>query len=287
MPELPEVEMVRRQLADKIVGKTIADVEVLADKAAGNDPQFAKELVGQKITGLERKGKYLFFVLSGDDSFLVGHLRMTGRIIFVSADSEEEHGGGHALSKSVASQPHKHTRIIFTFKDGSHLYYNDMRKFGYLKRATAEDINKQKEALGLEPLADSYTLESFSKILAGRRTSVKAALLKQSDIAGLGNIYVDEACWRAEVRPDRTAGEFSEVEVKALFEATQSVLEDAIEHGGTTFRDYVDTGGKNGNFTDKLAVFGREGEACPLCGETIKKSRVAGRGTHFCPQCQN
>jgi formamidopyrimidine-DNA glycosylase len=287
MPELPEVEMVRRQLADKIVGQTIADVEVRAEKSAGADSDFVSVLTGQTIVDLERKGKYLFFTLSQDDSFLIGHLRMTGRLIFVPSSSSDEYGGGHNLLTLPESQPHKHTRIIFTFEDSSHLYFNDMRKFGYMKRATAAEVEEQKAALGTEPLADSYTLESFSKILAGRRTSVKAALLKQSDIAGLGNIYVDEACWRAKVRPDRTAGEFSEVEVKALFEATQSVLEDAIEHGGTTFRDYVDTGGKNGNFTDKLAVFGREGEACPLCGETIKKSRVAGRGTHFCPQCQN
>ncbi|MEX2369342.1 MAG: bifunctional DNA-formamidopyrimidine glycosylase/DNA-(apurinic or apyrimidinic site) lyase [Candidatus Paceibacterota bacterium] len=286
MPELPEVEMVRRQLADKIIGKTITSVEVHAAKSVGEDQDFAEALVGQKITALERKGKYLFFTLSGDDSFLVGHLRMTGRIIFVSADSAEEYGGGHSLSKSVESQPHKYTRIILTFQDGSHLYYNDMRKFGYLKRATAKEVARQKKALGREPLAADYTLDHFTEILADRRTTVKAALLKQSDIAGLGNIYVDEACWRSEVRPDRAAGELTDEELEKLFVATRSVLKDALEYGGTTFRDYVDTKGDQGNFTDKLAVFGREGQECPRCGSIIKKSRVAGRGTHICPGCQ-
>lgn len=286
MPELPEVEMVRRQLEDKVVGKEIAAVEVRADKSAGNDPDFASSLVGKKIEGIERVGKYLFFALS-DDSYLTSHLRMTGRLIFVSADDSEEFGGGHALSSIPESQPHKHTRLIFTFADGSHLYYNDMRKFGYVKRATSEEVAAQKNALGVEPVSDEYSLEEFNDILRDRKTTVKAALLKQSDIAGLGNIYVDEACWRAGVRPDRQAGNLTNGQVEALFAATSSVLEDAIAHGGTTFRDYVDTEGEHGNFTDKLAVFGREGEECPRCGEVIEKSRVAGRGTHICPRCQD
>lgn len=286
MPELPEVEMVRRQLEEKIVGKSIAAVEVQADKSVDKDSKFADVLAGQTITALERVGKYLFFTLSGDNSFLITHLKMTGRLIFVPAEGGEEFGGGHALSQAVETQPHKHTRIIFTFTDGSHLYFNDMRKFGYVKRVTAEEVKQQKAALGTEPIADNYTLEGFGEILTGRKTTLKAALLKQSDIAGLGNIYVDEACWRAQVRPDRVAGDLTEAEVKALWQATRSVLEDALAHGGTTFRDYVDTEGEHGNFTDKLAVFGREGEECPRCGELIKKSRVAGRGTHICPGCQ-
>lgn len=285
MPELPEVEMVRRQLADKIVGKKITAIEVRAPKAVDGDDDYESELVGRKITDIKRVGKYLFFTLT-DGEYIIAHLRMTGRMIFQSADSDEQVGGGHALKQQPDQQPHKHTRIIFSFADGSHLYYNDMRKFGYMKRATKTEVEEQKNKLGVEPIADSYNLEDFRDLLSGRNTSVKAALLKQGDIAGLGNIYVDEACWRAQIRPDRTAGSLTSKETKELFSATTTVLEDAISYGGTTFRDYVDTDGEHGNFTDKLAVFARDDEDCPRCGEIIEKSRVAGRGTHICPGCQ-
>ena len=285
MPELPEVEMVRQQLADKLIGKEIAAIEVRALKAVGDDSGYADALVGKKITDLTRAGKYLFFSLS-DDEYLIAHLRMTGRMIFQPTESDAQIGGGHSLSGKLPKQPHKHTRIIVSFTDGSHLYYNDMRKFGYMKRATEAEVAEQKRDLGVEPIAEAYTFELFKEVFSGRKTSAKAALLKQKDIAGLGNIYVDEACWRAQIRPDRIAGKLNEDELHRLYEATTSVLEDAISHGGTTFRDYVDTGGENGNFTDELAVFGREGQKCPRCGEVIEKSRVAGRGTHICPGCQ-
>jgi len=277
--------MVRRQLSEKLIGKKIAAVDVRSLKAVRDDEAYESALAGKKITGLKRAGKYLFFTLTGD-TYLIGHLRMTGRMIFQADGSSEQVGGGHLLIKPVDSQPHKHTRIIFTFADGSHLYFNDMRKFGYLKRATKSEVENQKDKLGVEPLADAYNVADFKDLLSGRKTPLKAALLKQSDIAGLGNIYVDEACFRSYVRPDRLAGDLNEAETEALFAATTSVLEDAIKHGGTTFRDYVDTEGEHGNFTDKLAVFAREGETCLRCGETIEKSKVAGRGTHICPGCQ-
>lgn len=286
MPELPEVEMVRRQLADKIAGKTITDVEVRDWKSVGNDRYFVQQLIGQSIDNIDRKGKYLFFTLSGQDSYLIGHLKMTGRLIFQTPSGQREYGGGHALSTPQDQQPHKHTRIIFTFADGSHLYFNDMRKFGYINRATGTEVAAQKQALGIEPISQEYNFDDFRNVFANRQTSVKAVLLKQSDISGLGNIYVDEACWRAKIRPNRTADNLSTSELKKLFSTTRSVLEDALKYGGTTFRDYVDTGGEAGNFTDKLAVFAREGETCQRCGELIEKHRVAGRGTHFCPGCQ-
>lgn len=286
MPELPEVEMVRRQLADKILHKEIDAVVVRDRKSVDHNDDFSAKIVGQEITGIDRKGKYLFLSLSGDDSYITCHLRMTGRLIYVPADSDEQFGGGHSLSGDLPEQPHKHTRVIITFADGSHLYFNDMRKFGYLKLVSQQEVKRQKDALGPEPSSSDYSADYLAGLLAGRSTSVKAALLNQSDIAGLGNIYVDESCWRAKVRPDRVAGELAPSEIELLAAATESVLEDAVEHGGTTFRDYVDTNGENGNFTDKLAVFGRDGKKCSRCGGIIKKSRVAGRGTHFCPDCQ-
>lgn len=287
MPELPEVETVRRQLHDRITNKTIADIEVRSWKSVGDDRYFVKKVVGQTIQTITRSGKYLFFELSGEDQFLISHLRMTGRLIFVPADKDEQIGGGHSLSHPPQSQPHEHTRIIFEFTDQSHLYFNDVRKFGYMKRADKQAVAAQKDKLGPEPLTAGYTAGWLKEVLAGRNTSVKAALLKQSDVAGLGNIYVDEACWRARIRPDKTAGDLELDEIQRLYDATQSVLADSLAFGGTTFEDFADTNGEHGNFTDQLAVFGREGEKCPACGETIQKLRVAGRGTHVCPNCQN
>ncbi|MEX2515064.1 MAG: bifunctional DNA-formamidopyrimidine glycosylase/DNA-(apurinic or apyrimidinic site) lyase [Candidatus Paceibacterota bacterium] len=286
MPELPEVEMVRRQLTDKIIGKQIASVEVCDWKSVDHNRNFATEVAGRKIVEIERVGKYLFLTLDQNNLYIAGHLKMTGRLIYQGMNDPIQYGGGHALSKPQPEQPHKHTRIIFTFTDGSHLYFNDMRKFGYMKLATAAEVEDQKQALGPEPITDLYSKEYLDKLLADRKTSVKAALLKQSDIAGLGNIYVDEACWRAKIRPDRIAGNLTPKEIKHLYTATRTVLEDAINFGGTTFRDYVDTNGEHGNFTDELAVFGRQGEACRRCEAIIEKTRVAGRGTHFCPGCQ-
>lgn len=287
MPELPEVETVRRQLESRVVGKTIADIDVRSWKSVGNDRHFVKKLVGQSIEDISRSGKYLFFTLSKDDSFLICHLRMTGRLIYVPADSEDQIGGGHSIPHPPESQPHEHTRIIFAFTDGSHLYFNDMRKFGYMKRADALDIEKQREKLGPEPLTPQYTFAYLTQVLGGRDTSVKAVLLKQSDIAGIGNIYADEACWRARIHPDRQAGGLKPDEIQRLYDTTQSVLADSLSYGGTTFDDYADTNGEHGNFTDRLAVFGREGQACPHCGQTIEKIRVAGRGTHVCSNCQS
>lgn len=278
--------MVRRQLEDKILHKKIRVVEVRDEKSVDHNDDFSKLITGQEITSIDRMGKYIFLSLSNDELHIISHLRMTGRLIYIPSDSEEQFGGGHSLAGELPDQPHKHTRVIITFADDSHLYFNDMRKFGYLKLASSQEVADQKAALGPEPSSKKYTTTYLKELLEGRKTTVKAALLKQSDIAGLGNIYVDEACWRAKVRPDRIAGKVKEKEASELTAATQSVLEDALEYGGTTFRDYVDTNGSEGNFTDKLAVFGRDGKKCPRCGGLIKKSRVAGRGTHFCPDCQ-
>lgn len=286
MPELPEVEIVRRQLADKIVGKTIAEIEVRSWPSVGNDRWFIKKLTGQKILAINRKGKYLFFTLSDDNAFLICHLRMTGRLIFQTPQAQREYGGGHALDEPKPEQPHEHTRVIFTFSDGSHLYFNDMRRFGYIERASRAEVEAEKKKLGIEPLADDYEKEWFKNVFSGRKTSVKALLLQQDDIAGLGNIYVDEALWRAKIRPDRTADSLTDSELEELFTTTREVLEDSLELGGTTFRDFADTGGEQGNFTDKLSVFGRQGKPCPRCGTEIAKIKVAGRGTHLCRQCQ-
>jgi len=286
MPELPEVEVVRQQLSNRVTGRTVEDIKIRDWKSVRGDRHFISQTVGQTITAIDRTGKYLIFTLSDEDSYLICHLRMTGRLIFVPSESDTQIGGGHKLPEGRKSQPHEHTRIIFTFSNDAHLYFNDMRKFGYIRRADVDEVKNQRSKLGPEPLTADYTTDVLKNVLKDRKTSLKAALLKQSDIAGLGNIYVDEACWRAGIRPDSTAGSLGSQDTQALYDATQSVLADALSYGGTTIDGFADTNGAAGNFSDRLAVFGREGEPCRRCGHTVEKIRTAGRGTHLCPECQ-
>jgi formamidopyrimidine-DNA glycosylase len=259
---------------------------VLDWKSVDHNKDFQQTVIGSEIINIDRVGKYLFLSLNKEDLYVIGHLKMTGRMIYQAADDDTQYGGGHSLSGDLLNQPHKHTRIIYTFVDGSHLYFNDMRKFGYMKLAKESEVMDQKAALGPEPGSKEYSVTYLSELMSDRKTTVKAALLNQRDIAGLGNIYVDEACWRAEIRPQRIAGKLSDNDIDKLHTATCSILQDAVMYGGTTFRDYTDTDGQQGNFSDELKVFARQGKKCPRCGEVIKKDRVAGRGTHFCPGCQ-
>lgn len=286
MPELPEVETVRLQLLHHIVGKTIAGVEVLHAKTVGHDEQIEDRLLGKTIEHIDRVGKLLIFSFVGEaDTFLLAHLKMTGQFFYV--DERVVTGGGHSMQESdVADLPNKHTRLSLRFTDDTHLYFNDMRLFGYVKLATAQQLATARAGFGPEPITSSFDVPTFVTQLRKRKTPVKAALLDQSFVAGLGNIYVDEALWRAGVRPGRRANRVTKAEAAALAKHSGDVLRESIAVGGTTFQHFVDTGGQNGNFTDHLQVFGKQGSACSRCGTTIKKTRVAGRGTHYCPQCQ-
>ena len=286
MPELPEVETVRLQLLRKIAGKTIDSVEVFHDKAVAYDEQIADKLHGKTIADLDRVGKLLIFSFAAEeDLFLLAHLKMTGQFFYVGKDDEVV-GGGHSMTAADMDLPMKHTRVAFHFTDHTSLYFNDMRLFGYTKVATAAEVTQARAGFGPEPISDRFDCQAFADRLRKRKTPVKAALLDQSFIAGLGNIYVDEALFRAGVRPTRRADRVTKKEAAALSAAAGDVMKESIAVGGTTFQHFKDTGGKNGNFTDYLKVFGRQGEKCERCGDAIKKIRVAGRGTHYCPGCQ-
>lgn len=287
MPELPEVETVRLQLLYKVVGKSIAGVEVFHDKTVGHDETIEIVLTGKVIAHIDRIGKLLIFsFVDTPDVFLLAHLKMTGQFFFVDGDSVVT-GGGHSMSESdVAQFPGKHTRVAFLFLDGSVLYFNDMRLFGYTKLADAKTVARVKKGFGPEPIDPAFDATWFIESLRKKRTVVKAALLNQAFVAGLGNIYVDEALWHAKVLPMRRADSLSRAEAKALCMASGEVMRQAISLGGTTFKDFADTGGKHGNFRDQLKVFARQGQLCERCGETIMKIRCAGRGTHYCPGCQ-
>jgi formamidopyrimidine-DNA glycosylase len=287
MPELPEVESVRLQLLSKIGGKKITKVKILHPKSVLHRGDFESKIVGKKIDYIDRVGKLMIFSFENEaDLFLLCHLRMTGQFFYTKGTHIT--AGGHSLAPSDAKDlPNKHTRVSFTFADKSSLHFNDMRLFGYIQIATADEVSIARSKFGDEPISEDFDFPTFLTHLARRGTSIKAALLDQTLVAGLGNIYVDEALFAAKVRPDRKAGSLTKKEAVDVIQAGGKIMRHSIEVGGTTFQSFADTDGHAGNFTEYLKVFGKQNTPCPRCKKTqIQKTRVAGRGTHFCPGCQ-
>lgn len=286
MPELPEVETVRLQLKHKILKQPIVKIEVLHEKSTDHNGKFIKILQGKSVADIDRVGKLMIFSFTGEENlFMLAHLKMTGQFFFVDKKGEQV-GGGHEVAAADHNFPTRHTRVVFHFKNGSTLYFNDMRLFGYLKLASRLEMEAAKARFGPEPIRPDFDCAWFAEKLKKRKTPIKAALLDQTFVAGLGNIYVDEALWRAKVKPMRQADGLSKKEAAALCAAAGDVMNESILVGGTTFQYFKDTGGANGNFKDYLKVFGRQGQPCFRCKTIIEKTRCAGRGTHFCPKCQ-
>ena len=285
MPELPEVETIRRGLQSNIVGKLIVSVEVVWSGAVKNEEdEFVALLEKNKIKRIDRVGKLLIIELEKSGKYLLVHLRMTGQLIYVK--KEKIVAGGHKLADSDLVLPNKHTRIIISFIDGSKLFFNDLRKFGYWKIATKEEMSLAKNKFGPEPINNDFTISYFKSIFGNRRTNIKAILLNQQMISGIGNIYADEILFRSCVLPDRVADSLNEQEKKRIYDSCKYILQKAIASGGTTFRDYLDHDGGKGSFVDLLCVYGRDKQKCKKCSAIIQKSKVAGRGTHYCKKCQ-
>jgi len=298
MPELPEVETIRRDLARKIVGKKIISVEVRDHRVAKGN--LVKILRGQKFARIERRGKLLAFLLS-DGRYLLTHLKMTGQLIYLSsprkrgsaADSRSESGmtiaaGGHKISAGDLQVPNKFTRVIFTFTDKSQLFFNDMRRFGYMKIVNKKEKERiWQEDFGIEPLTKSFKFKDFVELFKNHKINIKALLMNQKLIAGIGNIYADEACWCAGLLPWRKVSGLKSAETKKLFNCITHVLEVALQNRGTSFDDFVDAQGEKGGHYNFLKVYERDGAKCRRCGNIIKKTRHAGRGTHYCPGCQH
>ncbi|HJV44190.1 MAG TPA: DNA-formamidopyrimidine glycosylase [Bacillota bacterium] len=273
MPELPEVETVRRTLKELVVGKMIENVYVRLPRIIRKPEdiaEFSLLLKGQTIQDIERRGKYLKFVL--DDLVLVSHLRMEGRY-------------GVYLRNEIVE---KHTHVIFQFTDGTDLRYKDVRQFGTMEvwRKGEEELFPPLSKLGPEPLLPEFTLVSFKNKLKGRKTKIKPLLLNQEFIAGLGNIYVDEALYKVRIHPETEAQSLSAKKMTELHQAIRETLQEAVERGGSSVKSYVNGQGEMGTFQLQLKAYGREGEPCGRCGNPIEKMFVAGRGTHFCPYCQ-
>jgi len=288
MPELPEVETIRRDLEKKIAGQKIKAIDILAGKSVHNKTSdFLSVLNGNNFSHIERRGKLLMFALdkTGKYSYLLVHLKMTGQLIY--RKKAQIVAGGHSQTAMDTAVPNKFTRAIFTFGDGGKLFFNDLRRFGYLKLVSKEEKEKiVKNNFGIEPLTSDYTLEAFSELFKKRKTNIKALLLNQKSISGIGNIYADEACFCAHVLPFRKVNSIKKEEIKKLFQCIEHVLKISIKNRGTTFNNYVDSDGNTGSHINFLNVYGRDGEKCKKCKTIILKKKHAGRGTHYCPKCQ-
>jgi formamidopyrimidine-DNA glycosylase len=273
MPELPEVETVRSTLEPKLVGRRFDDVEIFDLRLTRPlDPaEVAAELGGERVSAVARRGKYLIVRFESGLVLLI-HLRMTGSLV-------------HSRNGSGATDPH--SRAVVRLDDGSDVTYRDVRRFGTWLVLAENEVDEYLAArLGLEPLGPAFTARDLARRLEGRKAPIKAALLDQRTLAGVGNIYADEALWRARIHPRRPAGELSELEVRALHRGVRRALEAGIERQGATLRDYRTADGASGRMQHEFKVYGRDGEPCPRCRGPIEKTRLGGRGTWYCPVCQ-
>ncbi|MEX0992389.1 MAG: bifunctional DNA-formamidopyrimidine glycosylase/DNA-(apurinic or apyrimidinic site) lyase [Solirubrobacterales bacterium] len=273
MPELPEVETIRRQLAPRIAGRTVRDAEILDPLwCSPRAPrELERELAGARIDGVHRRGKYLMVSLE-QDRWLVMHLRMTGNLLLVSTGEDRR----------------PHLRVRFALDDGTRLLFVDPRRFGTGAVFESEASLRAylSERLGLEPLEPEFTAAALTRETAGRRTPVKAFLLDQRRVAGIGNIYADEALFRARIHPLRPTGRLRRAEVERLREAIVASLRAGIDAQGASIDDYRHFNGEQGTMQDEFLVHLREGQPCPSCARPIVKLRVAGRGTYVCERCQ-
>jgi formamidopyrimidine-DNA glycosylase len=287
MPELPEVETVRLGLQALLPGRIFASVTHNNEKSFPNAPADVDAfLLGSAATVVKRRAKVLLIELSSSYSLVI-HLKMTGQLVFVSPDTR--FGAGHPNDSLVGQLPDRSTRVEFTFEGGSKLFFNDQRKFGWVRLLpTAEVPNIDfMQKVGPEPLDVSFTAKAFiARLQRHKNTSIKAALLDQTVIAGVGNIYADESLWGARIHPATRVVDISNARLSKLLTELQYVLNLAIQKGGSSDKNYVNAEGKRGSYLSFARVFRREGQACPRCGATIVKLRVAGRGTHICPREQ-
>jgi formamidopyrimidine-DNA glycosylase len=322
MPELPEVETVKRGLEQLIISKVIKSATSDSLKSFPNaSADVEKFLIGAKILAVRRRAKVLMIDLDNAYSLMI-HLKMTGQLVFVgrvspfssrdtlavkngslerqrttweaegmagSVKGEERFGAGHPSDSLIGKLPDRSTRVIITFDDNSHLYFNDQRKFGWVKLLPSIEIPNIDfmKKVGPEPLEADFTAQEFAGRFTRRaKTSIKAALLDQTVVAGVGNIYADESLWGAKIHPNHLVGSITADEFHRLYDELRSVMNLAIEKGGSTDKNYVNAEGKRGSYMDFARVFRREGKPCPRCGTTIIKFKTAGRGTHICPNCQ-
>jgi formamidopyrimidine-DNA glycosylase len=270
MPELPEVETIVRGLRSDVVGRTFTNATISWERqiAPLSVKAFRDRIAGQRVDQLGRRGKYIVFTLNRDA--LLIHLKMTGRL-YVSPPDRQDHAD-------------RWVRTVLAMDDGNELRFSDLRKFGrvYL----VEDANEVIGNLGPEPLSEAFTLEVFQGMIARRKGMIKPLLMNQEFIAGIGNIYADESLWLAQIAPRRRADTLKPDQVEKLYQAIREVLQRGIENEGASINWYRKPDGTTGTYQERFCVYDRTGQTCPRCGGTIQKTRIAQRGTHFCPSCQ-
>lgn len=283
MPELPEVETIVRDLDKNLKNRKIVGIKRLDKKIFALPAGQAKNILSSTVRRVSRRAKILIFDLGGN--FLIIHLKMTGQLVLKT--KKELLAGGHPINSQDKKLPNKFTRVIFKFNDGSLLYFNDVRRFGWLKIFSAEKLAGLEKTLGVEPLSPKFSRDFFKKFLERKKNiSLKQSLMDQKYIAGIGNIYADESLFAAGLKPFRKAGSLKPAEAKRLWLAIPKILKFSIRHRGTSFNDYVDARGRAGNFVNYLKVYGRAGEPCFKCRLPVKKIKFGGRGTHWCDHCQ-
>lgn len=283
MPELPEVETIRLGLQDKIIDLTITDVEVRVGKIFQGD---VKDVIGAKIKNIRRRAKILILDLDNGQSLVI-HLKLTGQLVYHKNGNKTTFG--HPIPFAGTLLPAKTTHVIFTFSDESVLYYNDLRKFGYIKIVKTNEIEKLKvmEKFGPEPFTPEFTLEKFKEILLRKKMPIKLVLMDQTQIAGVGNIYANEALFLAKINPQQKANQLNETQIKNLYQSLLAVLKEGIKYGGSSENAYVNALGEKGKMQEHFRVYSRQGKSCPNnCGGTIKRITLGGRGTYLCPACQ-
>ena len=287
MPELPEVETVRRGLASLLPGRQVAGVWHDWDRGFPNAQADVEAfLVGATVSHVRRRAKVLMIDFDSDYSLVI-HLKMTGQLVY--RKGSERFGAGHPNDSLIGELPDATTRVIFDFTDGAKLFFNDQRKFGWVRLLPTVEIENLDffQKVGPEPLAADFTAAAFADRLKRRaKSGIKAVLLDQTVVAGIGNIYADESLWGARIHPETKAGQLTARQIADLYRAIRDVLQLGIEKGGSTDRNYVNAEGKRGSYLRFASVFRREGQPCPRCGTPLVKSKVAGRGTHTCPKCQ-
>ena len=273
MPEMPEVEIIRRYLDQQLTGRRIMDLEILLPRQIKwpTPEGYRSMAIGRTIQTVQRRGKYLLMELDNGNE-LIFHLRMTGRLVYEPGGCSHDH----------------YARLLFSLDDGSLLVYGDTRTLGAAyalpagERWRLHGLNE----MGPEPLSADFTTAYLQQAILRRRTPIKTLLLNQQVIGGIGNIYADEALFLAGIHPQRPSASLSNAECQRLWTAVNQVIAAGIEDGGTTFRDYKNGEGKQGHHQEHLQVYNRKGEPCRICGTSIEKITVGGRGTHFCPHCQ-